>query len=71
MRIVEILFWNNEPTEGHRFDPQLYLPHDPSSQTFLEPEGIGGSVLWTPAVRRRNRVDPKEHIGADARFPAG
>jgi hypothetical protein len=26
MRIYEILFWNNEPTEGDRPDPQLDLP---------------------------------------------
>jgi hypothetical protein len=25
MRITEILFWNNEPTEGNRPDPQLNL----------------------------------------------
>jgi hypothetical protein len=26
MRIYEILFWNNEPAEGNRPDPQLDLP---------------------------------------------
>ena len=26
MRIYEILFWNNEPTEENRSDPQLGLP---------------------------------------------
>jgi hypothetical protein len=26
MRIAEILFWNNEPTEGNRSDPQLDVP---------------------------------------------
>jgi hypothetical protein len=26
MRIAEILYWNNEPTEAHRSDPQLDLP---------------------------------------------
>src|SRR6267142_1676640 len=26
MRISEILFWNNEPTERNRSDPQLNLP---------------------------------------------
>ena len=31
MRIYEILFWNNEPTEGDRSDPQLDLHPDPSS----------------------------------------
>ena len=34
MRIAEILFWNNESTEGNRSDPQLYLPHDPSDDLF-------------------------------------
>jgi hypothetical protein len=29
MRITEILFWNNEPTEGNRPDPQLDLPPAP------------------------------------------
>jgi hypothetical protein len=31
MRITEILFWNNEPTEGNRPDPQLDLPPAPFS----------------------------------------
>jgi hypothetical protein len=26
MRIYEILYWNNEPTEAHRLDPQLGPP---------------------------------------------
>jgi hypothetical protein len=26
MRIYEILFWNDEPTDGDRSDPQLHLP---------------------------------------------
>lgn len=26
MRIFEILFWNNEPAEGNRSEPQLDLP---------------------------------------------
>lgn len=29
MRIYEILFWNNEPAEGNRPDPQLNLPPAP------------------------------------------
>ena len=29
MRIHEILFWNNEPTERNRADPQLDLPSAP------------------------------------------
>jgi hypothetical protein len=31
MRINEILFWNNEPTDGDRFNPQLDLPPAPFS----------------------------------------
>jgi hypothetical protein len=31
MRINEILFWNNNPTEGNRSDPQLHLPPAPFS----------------------------------------
>ena len=31
MRIYEILFWNNEPTEAHRSDPQPNLPSAPFS----------------------------------------
>ena len=34
MRIAEILFWNNEPTEGDHSDPQLDLSHHPSSDLF-------------------------------------
>jgi hypothetical protein len=37
MRITEILFCNNEPTEGNRSDSQLYLPHDASSDLFAKP----------------------------------
>ena len=29
MRIAEILYWNNKPTEGNRSDPQLDLPPGP------------------------------------------
>jgi hypothetical protein len=29
MLISEILFWNNEPTEGSRSDPQLDVPQPP------------------------------------------
>jgi hypothetical protein len=29
MRIREILFWNNEPTEGNHSDPQLGFPPTP------------------------------------------
>jgi hypothetical protein len=29
MRITEILYWNNEPTEGNRSDPQLSPPPAP------------------------------------------
>jgi|SRR5271163_701909 len=36
MQIVEILFWNNEPAEANRSDPQLDLPHDPSSDLFTK-----------------------------------
>jgi hypothetical protein len=36
MRIAEILFWNNEPAEANRSDPQLDLPHDPSSDLFTK-----------------------------------
>src|SRR6266850_3351963 len=31
MRIYEILFWNNEPIEGHRSDPQPDLSPAPHS----------------------------------------
>jgi hypothetical protein len=31
MRITEILFWNNEPPEGNRSNPQLDLPSTPFS----------------------------------------
>jgi hypothetical protein len=31
MRIYEILFWNHEPTEGNRSDPQIELPLTPFS----------------------------------------
>ena len=31
MRISEILFWNNEPTEENRSDSQLDLPQTPSN----------------------------------------
>ena len=31
MRIYEILFWNNEPAEGNRSDPQLDLSPTPFS----------------------------------------
>ena len=29
MLISEILYWNNEPTEAHRSDPQLGPPSPP------------------------------------------
>jgi hypothetical protein len=29
MRIYEVIFWNNEPTEGSRSDPQLDVPQPP------------------------------------------
>jgi hypothetical protein len=35
MRISEILFWSNEPTDGNRSDPQLDLPRDQSND-FLK-----------------------------------
>jgi hypothetical protein len=34
MRIVEILFWNSEPTEGNPSDHHLYLPHHASNDLF-------------------------------------
>jgi hypothetical protein len=36
MRISEILFWDNKPIEGNRSNPQLGLPHDPSSDLFTK-----------------------------------
>jgi hypothetical protein len=36
MRIVEILFWNNDPTEGNRSDPQLDLPPAPFSDVLTK-----------------------------------
>ena len=67
MRISEILFWNNEPIEKYRADPQLDLPQVPFSedltkackrlhtawvgQAVLESERIGRPALWTGAAR--------------------
>src|SRR5438067_1321048 len=36
MRIAEIIFWNNEPTEGNRSDPQLDLPPAPISDDLTK-----------------------------------
>ena len=68
VRIAEILFWNNEPAEGNRPDPQLDLPpsrftDDPTNlltrlhtawfgQELLETKRIGRAAFWTSAARR-------------------
>ena len=36
MRIREILFWNNGPTEQNHLEPQLYLSPDPSRELFTK-----------------------------------
>ena len=36
MRISEILFWNNEPIEKYRADPQLDLPQVPFSEDLTK-----------------------------------
>jgi hypothetical protein len=58
MRISEILYWSNEPTEAHFSDTPLGPPSAPLgdgptnlANAFTR---IGRSDLWTSAARFRN-----------------
>jgi hypothetical protein len=48
MRIYEILFWNNEPTEKHRSDPQLDLSPTPFSD---DPTNLANAFTRTGLVK--------------------
>ena len=69
MRIAEILFCNNEPTEEDRATPQLHSPPAPVSDDLTNLgnaftrrglvkhfwlERIGRSAVWTSAARYGN-----------------
>jgi hypothetical protein len=62
MRIYEILFWNNEPAEGNRSDPQLDLSPTPFSD---DPTNLAN------AFTRRGLVKSFWNLNGSGRQPSG
>ena len=48
MRIFEVLFWNNDPTERNRSDPQPHLPPAPFS---VEPTSLANAFTRSGLVK--------------------
>jgi hypothetical protein len=53
MRIVEILFWNNEPTEENRSSPQLDFPPGPFSDDLTN---LANAFTRRGLVTRRHQA---------------
>ena len=49
MRIAEILFWSNDPTERNRRDPQLGLPRPQSSDDLTNLANAFTKMAWSSA----------------------
>jgi hypothetical protein len=76
MRIAEILFWNNETTEGNRSDLQLYLSHDASSDLFAKLANAYAKDrllkrFWNAKGSEAHRSGPAPPDGENELIPSG
>jgi len=64
-RIVEILFWNNQPIEENHSNPQLYSSPTPFNDdlTSLSTAVAWSSISGTWADQKVSRLDQSRSVG--------